>query len=150
MRSLVVSLLFLFTAVTAFAQCVTTCGSERWNIKTGCDAAAADIDLDPGHALDTSIADLRDLDPPSDIRHFEGRAPGVEDQLFVIEGTLTMFKSESDNDLHLVLTDGSKSMIAEIPKPTCVTSSSPFHDAVHDVHECFSNYFNGKKSKKGV
>jgi hypothetical protein len=77
MRSAVLSCVIVLMSVSAFAQCVTTCGSERWDIKTGCDSAADDIDLDPEHALDTTIADLRDLDPPPDIRHFEGRAPGV-------------------------------------------------------------------------
>ncbi len=111
--------LFVFSlAAVAQAQCVTTCGKERWDIKTGCDAAAQAIHLD--QVTDTTIAQLRELDPPEDIRHFEGRAAGVEDELFLLDATLTLFKSEADRDYHLVLRDHGKTMIAEIPNPECV------------------------------
>jgi hypothetical protein len=148
MRAVQAFALFLLVAASAFAQCVTSCGVERWDIKTGCDAAATSIDLND--AIDTTIADLRTLDPPPDIRHFQGRAAGVEDQVWVVEARLKLYKSESDKDYHLVIKTGQKSMIAEIPRPSCVVSSSPFHAAIQDLRDCFETFFNHKKSKKNL
>ena len=141
-------LVVIAVASGAFGQCVTSCGSERWDIKTGCDSGAAAIDL--GHAIDTTIADLRGLQPPADIRHFQGRLAGVEDQRFVLDATLTMFKPEADKDYHLVIRDHGKTMIAEIPRPSCVTNSSPFHDAIHATRDCFEAHFGHVKSKKNM
>jgi hypothetical protein len=104
----------------------------------------ADIHL--GHAIDTTIADLRGLQPPADIRHFQGRLAGVEDQRFVLDATLTMFKPEADKDYHLVIRDHGKTMIAEIPRPSCVTSSSPFHDTIQATRDCFENHAKSKKN----
>jgi len=38
--------------------------------------------------------------------------------------TLTQIKIESDSDYHMVLSDGSNTMIGEIPYPDCATGSS--------------------------
>src|SRR6266851_3733312 len=147
-QTLAGTLIWLFATSAAFGQCITTCGTERWDIKTGCDSAADSIDLD--HATDTTIGDLRGLTPPDDIRHFQGRLPGVEDQQWVVEGTLTLFKPETDKDYHLVIKDKGKTMIAEIPKTSCVIPSSPFHDDIQATRDCFENFFNHAKSKKNL
>jgi hypothetical protein len=39
-------------------------------------------------------------------------------------------------------------MIAEIPNPASVITSSPFHDRIHEVRHCFVQYCRGAKAKK--
>ncbi len=46
--------------------------------------------------------------------------------MYQLHATLTQYKLEADSDYHLVLSDGSgHTMIAEIPDPACVGSTSP-------------------------
>jgi hypothetical protein len=148
MRRYLLVLAVCIFAVPAFSQCVTTCGTERWPIKTGCDAQSGDVDVD--NPVDTTIADLRKLPAPPGLHHLNTRVPDVEDKVFVIEATLTLFKSESDEDFHLVLSDHGKTMIAEIPNPSCVSDDSPFHGAIHDIRPCFADHFGNVKRKKNV
>jgi hypothetical protein len=143
-------LTIILRAAVAMSQCVTTCGTERWNIKTGCDAGAGAINLDPGHALDTTVVQMRGLTQPANIHHLHGRAAGVEDQLFVLEATLTLFKLETDKDYHLVLRDQGKTMIAEIPRPNCLAPSSPFYAAISQLRPCFASHFGNVKGKKNL
>ena len=60
--------------------------------------------------------------------------------VFVVNATLTQFKKESDDsDYHLVLSDAAgKTMIAEIPHPDCVASSSPFLTSITNARAAFN------------
>jgi hypothetical protein len=96
-----------------------SCGSERWNIKTGTDTQARSLPLVPES---TTIATLVAL-------HAAGggstRESPTETTLWELKDvTLTELKLESDSDYHLVISDGSHTMIAEIPYPTCATNSA--------------------------
>ena len=95
-----------------------SCGTERWNVKTGTDSQAGSISLVP---QTTTIAALRAL--PANGGGGSRETP-TETTLFELKDvTLTEWISESDSDYHLVLSDGSVTMIAEIPSPSCTTSS---------------------------
>jgi hypothetical protein len=96
-----------------------SCGSERWNIKTGTDSQAAGISLVP---VSNTIASLVALPAAGGGSH---RESPTETTLWELKNvTLTELKAESDSDYHLVISDGSHTMIAEIPSPSCATSST--------------------------
>jgi hypothetical protein len=95
-----------------------SCGSERWNIKTGTDSEAASLSLVP-HP--NTIATLVALPAAGG---GTTREMPTETTLWELKNvTLTELKEESDSDYHLVISDGSHTMIAEIPYPTCATNS---------------------------
>src|SRR5438552_527948 len=101
------------------------CGVERWSVKTGTDTDAKLVNLN--NVSSSTIAGLVALSPPSNLPE-NNRVKPTETTVFVLNATLTEFKLESDDsDYHLVLSDSAgKTMIAEIPAPNCVGSSSPF------------------------
>ena len=96
-----------------------SCGSERWNIKTGTDSQASSISLAP---KPNTIATLVAL---SAAGGGNSRESPTETTLWELKDvTLSMIKLESDSDYHMVLSDGKHTMIAEIPYPTCDTGSA--------------------------
>ena len=97
------------------------CGVERWSVKTGTDAAAAQVSMTP---QDTTIAALRVLPVPSGLGAGSARFAGSgEMQVWRLSNvTLTQYKLEKDGDYHLVLKDSAgATMIVEIPAPKCVS-----------------------------
>ena len=95
------------------------CGSERWNIKTGTDSQAASVSLVPES---NTIAALDALPAAGG---GTSRESPTETTLWELKDvTLSMIKLESDSDYHMVLSDGSHTMIAEIPYPTCTSGST--------------------------
>lgn len=100
-----------------------SCGVERWSVKTGTDADRSLINLQS--TTDTTIAALTALSAPSTLPS-DNRVQPTETTVFRLPATLTEYKMEADSDYHLVLSDGSgHTMIAEIPDPACVGSTSP-------------------------
>ena len=67
---------------------------------------------------------------------------------FIVTATLTGYKLEADSDYHLVISDGSRTMIAEIPLPSCASGSkvlaqitkarASFEAAHPQSQECFN------------
>jgi hypothetical protein len=105
------------------ASSTGSCGVERWSVKTGTDADAGKISLQSTTA--TTIASLVALPAPASLPS-NNRVSPTETTVFRVQATLTEFKLEADSDYHLVLADTSgHTMIAEIPDPACVGSSSP-------------------------
>jgi len=98
------------------------CGTERWAIKTGTDPLAASVTAIP---TDTTIATLVGYPVPTPAPSTTRVAPQETTRWRLVNVTLTGFKSESDSDFHLVISDGQRTMIAEIPAPSCV-SGGPF------------------------
>jgi hypothetical protein len=95
-----------------------SCGSERWNIKTGTDTGASSVSLVPSMTTIATLAALPAAGGGS------SRESPTETTLFQLtDVTLTEIKIESDSDYHMVLSDGSNTMIGEIPYPTCDTGS---------------------------
>ena len=103
----------------------TTCGTWRWPVKTGSDATRYQVSPRTWY---TGINYLDGLTRPGSfgsyaqnhrIRWPEFRAWQINDT------TLVAIKLEDDGDLHLRLRSSTgKTMIAEIPRPGCVSSSS--------------------------
>jgi hypothetical protein len=93
-----------------------SCGRERWAVKTATDPAAASIRLEPKNA---TVAELDALPTTNSGNPDQGREPN-EMQVYRVTANLEVAKLESDSDLHLVLTEGSATMIGEIPDaPAC-------------------------------
>lgn len=108
---------------TLLVQAIATtlgCGVERWDVKTGTDALAADVVL---QAAPATIAGLCAFaPPPPDPPTRQSGAP--EEQVYVIEATVTACKEEADSDYHLALSDGQgNTMIAEAVCPGCASGS---------------------------
>jgi hypothetical protein len=102
-----------------------SCGVERWSIKTGTDSAESQVNMTPQN---TTIGTLDAIPAPTSLGSSSPRytyAGSPEIQVYRLTNvTLTQYKLESDSDYHLIVTDGSNTMIAEIPDPACVTSGA--------------------------
>jgi hypothetical protein len=95
-------------------------GVERWNEKVLVDAAVPTINFTP---IVTTIANLVSIVTPSPSSSAT-RYAGVEDKTYSVACKITIKKSETDNDFHLVLSDGIHTMIGEVPDPTCAAAAS--------------------------
>lgn len=96
-----------------------SCGSERWSIKTGTDSQAPHISLVPQPNTIATLAALAAAGGGTT------REMPTETTLWELKNvTLTELKEESDSDYHLVISDGTHTMIAEIPYPSCATNSA--------------------------
>ena len=117
-----------------------SCGVERWAVKTGTDAAAAQVNLT---AQETTIAALRSLAIPAGLGSHSARFAGTaETQLYRLTNvTLTQYKREGDSDYHLVVKDAAGlTMIVEIPAPTCV-SGGPWAARISAARSAFDGKF---------
>lgn len=98
-------------------------GVERWSQKVLTDALANTIDFTP---QPTSIAHLVAIVTPTPSTSMPRYQP-VEDSTYIVTTKIIIKKAESDSDFHLVLTDGTHSMIGEIPDPICASvAASPY------------------------
>src|SRR5215469_18346331 len=117
-------LLLLIACFISTSTLLAQCGVERWSVKTGTDPDAGMVNLNA--PTNTTVATLRALTTPNPIPS-NNRVSPTETTVWVINGTLTLFKLESDSDYHMVIQDASgNTMITEIPAPSCVGSGSPF------------------------
>jgi hypothetical protein len=108
---------------------------ERWSVKTGTDADAHLVNLQS--ITQTTITTLTAQPAPSTLPS-NNRVQPTETTVFQLHDTLTEFKLESDSDYHLVLSDGAgHTMIAEIPDPACVGSSSPLLSDIQSARSEF-------------
>lgn len=99
------------TRVTAYGRC----GVERWAVKTLRDPAADAVDLVPKRV---TVAEMNTLPEPTLPDDNTTRLPS-ERQAFRVTALLVGYKLESDQDIHLVLAEGGKTMIAEMPSVHC-------------------------------
>ncbi len=121
-------------------EALTAAVHERWAVKTGSDPDAHSIDAKK--VTPTTIAALRSVPVPADIRHARNPDGGVETTVWAIDATLVGYKLEGDQDYHLVLADANnQTMIAEIPDPTAVDASSPFLAKITAARKGFSDRF---------
>lgn len=95
-------------------------GTERWSVKVLVDAAVSTINFTP---IAANVAYMVGIVTPSPSTTMP-RYPGVEDKTYNVSCKITIKKVESDNDYHLVLSDGTHTMIGEIPDPTCSAAAS--------------------------
>jgi hypothetical protein len=122
------------------------CGIERWAVKTGTDADAGQVSL---VSVTTTVAQMVALQPPVSPPNANRVAP-TELTDFTINATLTGFKLEADNDYHLVVSDGRRTMIVELPNPGCVGSSSPFRPQISQARASFDRHYVASSSFQSV
>jgi hypothetical protein len=106
------------------------CGVERWSVKTGTDADAGAIDL--AHVVPTTIAALTGLAKPASLPSNNRIAP-TETTVYSITATLTLYKHETDADYHVVLSDGTRTMIVESADIGCVGPGSPLASGIQNA-----------------
>jgi hypothetical protein len=100
----------------ALFSAALACGVERWPIKTLKDRPR----LLP--ARGTTIAYLTRRPRPAFLP--PTRLP-FERHVFSVVARVTLVRVEDDSDLHLVLFQGSRHMIAEAPSPACTARATP-------------------------
>jgi len=98
-------------------------GTERWYTKVLADANAAQINLTPKA---TTLDSLVNISTPATTT-VDTRIAGLEYQTYSIVCNITQKRNESDNDYHLVLSNGTNTMIGEVPDPTCAVASTSAH-----------------------
>jgi hypothetical protein len=121
-----------------------SCGIELWPIKVLTDPNAGLVDTT--NPATTTIAAIDALPVPTNPASRAGDQ--YELHSYIVTATLTGYKLEADSDYHLVITDGSRTMIAEIPLPTCASGSkvlaqitkarTSFEAAHPQSQECFN------------
>ena len=102
---------------------VNMCGTERWAIKTGTDGQAQSVNLRP---QTTTIVQLSAIPAPPNISTSMRYGPTELTTWRLNNVKLTLVKMETDSDYHTVVSDGTNTMIVEIPYPGCVGAGSPF------------------------
>jgi uncharacterized membrane protein len=118
-----VAVVLILSSTLAFS-----CGVERQSVKVGTDADIGKVNFNAPQT--TTIANLRAFPTPGTIPA-NNRISPEETTVWVVDATLTLIKLESDQDYHLVIQDAAGlTMIAEIPAPSCVPSSSPMNPGV--------------------
>jgi hypothetical protein len=123
---------------------VTSCGVERWSIKTGTDSGARSVNQKA--LVPSNIFHLRTLPAPSSPPVIS-RVKPVETSVYSVSAILLRYKYEVDSDIHLVIADtGGRTMIAEIPAPQCVGASSPFLPSIKYVRSKFTGQFHPSSS----
>ncbi|HEY2294574.1 MAG TPA: hypothetical protein VGM86_28065 [Thermoanaerobaculia bacterium] len=116
-----------------------SCGVERWSVKTGTDADVGKVNL--SSSTSNTIVTMRGWPAPNPIPA-NNRVSPYETTVWVLNATLVEYKLESDSDYHLVLSDASgNTLIAEIPLPACVGSSSPFLSKITSARNTFNSRY---------
>ncbi len=91
-------------------------GTERWSEKVFTDAAAGSIDFaNPHNTNVTHLIGLPTVNPTTS----NAKIQPQEDSVYTVIVTIKEYRPESDSDMHLVITDGTNTMVAEIPDPGC-------------------------------
>jgi hypothetical protein len=116
MGSLAASPIWPQAAPSPAASDRALCGTELWTVKTLQDRPV----LLPVQA--TTIAYLVTRRPPASLP--DRRLP-FERHVFRVTSAVTLVRAEDDSDLHLVLSDGRRTMIAESPLPACAARAFP-------------------------
>lgn len=120
-------------------SCGTSCGVQRWHIKTLGDAYVNTINWTP---ILGNVSDLTTVPVPANYAQYNDttRYAPYETQAYRIRATLVGWKIESDHDFHMVIADinnPSVTMIIEPPDPTCSSACDGG----------FANYFQSVRAK---
>ena len=123
----------------AGAQALTAAVHQRWSVKTGADADAANLVGQSPTA--TTIASMCALAVPA-VLPPEARSQGAEETVWQLDATITGYKLESDGDYHLVIADEQgHTMIAEIPEPSQLAQGSFFAAQIAAARQAFDTQF---------
>ena len=128
-----------FALVCLPKEGLAQCGVERWSVKTGTDSDAKNVNL--GVSTLATIQNLIALSAAGSLPDNSRVAP-AETTVWVLNATLREYVRAYDSDYHMVLTDDAgRTMIAEIPSPTCVGQSSPFAAGIAHARAQFDAMF---------
>ena len=115
------------------------CGAWRRSVKNGIDSDADLVDLNA--RMPTTIPRMNRWTAPLEFPANNRIAP-FETTIWVVNATLTEFRRSTDQDYHLNLRDASgKTMIAEIPCPCCIGTSSPVTSLIAAARSQFDSHF---------
>ena len=115
-----------------------SCPVERGPVKEGADADRLKVSTT---VSGTTVAYLRARSKPSSYPKANRIAPN-ELHTWQLNATLTQYKQESDGDVHLILKDGNgRAMIAEIPYPACVPTSSRWKAQITSARSTFTQIY---------
>jgi hypothetical protein len=103
------------------AQARSSCGVERWKVKTLADANAKQVRLFP---RSSTVRALRTLERPPALP--PTRITGAETTSYRVVAALREMKIEEDGDVHLVIADrvSGGTMIVEFPRITCTSTAA--------------------------
>jgi hypothetical protein len=116
--------------VAAPSAMASSCGVWRWPVKTGSDATRSQVSRKVSY---TTVGYLDGRARPSSFGSYaqDHRIRWPEFRTWqVTRVTLIAIKLEDDGDIHLRLRSAGRYMIAEIPRPGCVSSTSPWKPAI--------------------
>jgi len=93
------------------------CGYDRWTVKTL---------QDRSQLMQTEASSVRALGVlPRPLSLPSERLP-QEHRVYVLTAKVISTQTETDGDLHVVLSAGGRTMLAEVPNPACTTKATPF------------------------
>ena len=97
-----------------------TCGTLRWSIKTGSDSASTGVSLLPTLSTIATITAIASPSPfPSGSTP---RTAPTETTVYAFKDVNLIFaRLEDDSDYHLVMSNGTTTIITEVPYPGCVS-----------------------------
>jgi len=122
------------------AHAATTCGGFRWPVKIGTDATRFQV----SHTITyTSIGYLDHRVPPASFGSYaqNHRIKWPEFRTWQLRATLVAVKLEHDGDIHLQLRSSGHRMIAEIPKPSCVSSASLWKAGITSARQAITSRY---------
>jgi hypothetical protein len=114
--TVVTAVIVLATSPAHATTTRATCGVERWTVKTLQDRSR----LLP--VRNTTIRYLVTRPAPASLPYT--RLP-FERHIFGVTAAVILVRHEDDDDFHLVLSDGRRTMIAEAPAPSCTGGATP-------------------------
>ena len=112
------SIILILTIVCLFFSFKDDCGTYRWFVKTLTDKEGELIlKLKPGKSsiayLTGEIRNVPNHEKDNKLRYAD------EKRIVTIEATILKIKMEDDNDFHVILASGSKTMVGEVPDGDC-------------------------------
>ena len=151
--TLLIVLFFLSFPATAYL-----CGTERWAVKVAQDEHVnyffkgfklSSKKLNP--AQTTTIAQLHRwawpfgarIKPPDNAKRSSSK---VEYQIWTVTAFLIAKSNEDDKDYHLILTDGQRTLVAEIPHPDCVRETpEPIRGLIKKARKDFDEWWTRRR-----
>lgn len=130
-------------------SCGTSCGVQRWHIKTLDDAYVKTINWLP---IVANVSDLTAAPVPANYDQYNDttRYAPYETQSYRIRATLVSWKTETDHDYHMVIADinnPSVTMIVEPPDVNCSAAcASNFGNYYTSVRQKLNNCFGATPS----
>ncbi len=117
-----------------------------WTVKTGTDADATNVDLHPEEATVTRLASLPV--PPALGPNSPRLAPHEFKTYIVRNVQVTSDTLENDGDYHIVLSDGTSSLVSEGPHPACVDTTSAVACYIPVARKAASDALNPTTTRK--